>query len=591
MQLLAIRMIYATILAAGIASPVLVSPGCHSTTAAVGRHLPELPRAYVDTSYVKPTGNTITVAAGGDFQAALDKAQPGDVISLQSGAVFTGNFVLPDKGADAGWIIVQSSAAGEALPPPGSRVGPADAAAMPKLEAASGAVLTAAPGANHYRLIGIEIRPGTAQPSAVNKALDWLREKLPGDGVMDTGTPALKAAFLENLVSMGSDATSISSLPDHIIFDRCYIHGDAVIGARRGIALNARYAAVIDSYLSDFKEIGADSQAILAWNGPGPFKIVDNYLEASGENIMFGGQDPDIQGLVPSDIEIRGNHFAKPLTWKIDDPTYQGTPWSVKNLFELKNAGRVLVDGNLFEYNWAQSQNGFSILFTVRDQDGTAPWSVVKDVTFTNNVIRHVANGINILGQDNDYKSQQAQRILIANNLFEDVGGSWGSGDLLLIGDSARDVTFRHNTALQNGTIVFSDGSADPGFSYMNNIAPHNKYGIIGSNTGVGTQTLARYFPDGEVTGNVIAGGSAALYPAGNYFPASLSDVGFQDMATHDYRLAASSPYRHKADDGTDIGANMDALCTALASSSQQLTGSIASCSTAQSGDTLRFRI
>jgi hypothetical protein len=61
----------------------------------------------------------------------------------------------------------------------------------------------------------------------------------------------------------------------------------------------------------------------------------------SGENVIFGGADPAIMNLVPSDIEIRRNHFTKPLTWKVDDPSYAGTHWSVKNLLELKNAAGV----------------------------------------------------------------------------------------------------------------------------------------------------------------------------------------------------------------------------------------------------------
>ena len=48
--------------------------------------------------------------------------------------------------------------------------------------------------------------------------------------------------------------------------------------------------AVIDSYVSDFKEIGADNQALWAYNSPGPLKITNNYLEAAGENVLFGGQ-------------------------------------------------------------------------------------------------------------------------------------------------------------------------------------------------------------------------------------------------------------------------------------------------------------
>ena len=117
----------------------------------------------------------------------------------------------------------------------------------------------------------------------------------------------------------------------------------------------------------------------------------------------------------------------RPLSWKIGHPGYAGINWSVKNLFELKNAQRVLVEGNIFEHNWPHSQNGFSILFTVRNQDGGAPWSTIEDVTFSNNLVRHVAGGINILGRDDNRPSQQASRIAIRNNVFLDVGyDAWG---------------------------------------------------------------------------------------------------------------------------------------------------------------------
>ena len=47
---------------------------------------PALPRAYTDTTYVSATGKSIAVAAGGNFQAALIAARPGDVITLAAGA-------------------------------------------------------------------------------------------------------------------------------------------------------------------------------------------------------------------------------------------------------------------------------------------------------------------------------------------------------------------------------------------------------------------------------------------------------------------------------------------------------------------------
>ena len=76
---------------------------------------PELPRVFLDTTVVPPTGTTITVSAGGDLQAALNAAQPGDVITLQAGATFTGPFTLPNK-AGTGWITVRTSAPDSSLP-------------------------------------------------------------------------------------------------------------------------------------------------------------------------------------------------------------------------------------------------------------------------------------------------------------------------------------------------------------------------------------------------------------------------------------------------------------------------------------------
>ncbi|PYR26786.1 MAG: hypothetical protein DMF98_07940, partial [Acidobacteria bacterium] len=45
---------------------------------------PTLP-TLLNTAYTAPTGATITVPAGGDFQAALNSAQPGDQILLAAG--------------------------------------------------------------------------------------------------------------------------------------------------------------------------------------------------------------------------------------------------------------------------------------------------------------------------------------------------------------------------------------------------------------------------------------------------------------------------------------------------------------------------
>jgi len=480
----------------------------------------------------------ISVPAGGDLQAALNAARPGDVIELPAGATFTGNFLLPNK-SGAQWIVIRSSAQ-ERLPASGSRVSPGDGNLMPRIVSpnTSPAISTAA-GAHHYQIIGIEIT--TSSPVNIN----LIRLEAPGQVAVD-------------------------QVPTDIVFDRCYIHGTLTGNIRRGIVLNGVRLSVTGSYLSDFHERNADSQAIAGWNGPGPFKIVNNHLEAAGENVIFGGADPSIGDLVPSDIEIRGNHFFKPLTWRVGDPAYAGTHWSVKNLFELKNARRVLVDGNIFEYNWADAQNGFAILFTVRNQNGTAPWSVVEDVTFTNNIVRHVTAGINILGWDDLHPSQQTKRILIRNNLFVDVGGArWGGGRLFQLLDGTAGVVIDHTTAFQTDSPIVAGVSvrsraAHTGFVFTNNITPNNQFGVGGDGTfGNPLLTLHTYFPGYVFARNVVVVGNPSNYPPGNFFPASPDQVGFVNYAGGDYRLAPSSPYRRAGSDRRDIGVDFAALAAA----------------------------
>ncbi len=285
---------------AGLAHLVVVQP---ALAQAPNQPVPPAPpRVFLDTSYTAPSGRTIGGRAGGDLQAALNAAQPGDVVALEPGAIFRGNFSLPKK-PGSGWIIVRSGAPDQALPNPGIRVTLPVAAAMPKILSPNQnpAVYTEA-GAHHYRFIGIEF----------------------------STVPGVKDIY--SIVAFGGDQRSDADTPHNLILDRCYIHGRNELTSRRGVLLNGAASAVIDSHVSEIHAAGYDSQAVLGYNGPGPFKIVNNYLEGAAENIMFGGADPAIPGLVPSDIEIRRNHLFKPLSWRPGDPTFAGVHWTVKNL-------------------------------------------------------------------------------------------------------------------------------------------------------------------------------------------------------------------------------------------------------------------
>ena len=466
---------------------------------------------------------TIRVSAGGNVQTAINLAKPGDVIELQAGATFVGNFVLPAKSsATTSYITIRSSAANSALPGPDVIMSPAYATQLPKLRSPnSKPALSTAPGAHHYRLQFLEFKAN--------------------------------ADFSGTIVSLGDgwSQTKIDAVPTDIVIDRVYIHGDPIRGQRRGITLNSASTEIINSHISDIKASGL-SQAIAGWNGPGPYRIANNYLEAAGQTILIGGTAPSIPQLVPSDITITGNYIGKPLAWRT-------AGWAGRSLLELRNVRHAIVDGNVLENNWAGVDGGPAIRF-VAAGSSTSTWSVVQDVEFTNNVVRNVASAISV-ARTNSIDVAQVSDISIRNNVAYNVSRAayGGSGQFLSIA-GAGAVTIDHNTIFNDGlSVVYAKTWPSPQFVFANNILT-NRGAAIGSSVLPGNPTIAKFFPAGHFAGGVFVAANPSTYPAGNYYPLTLAEVGFVSLSKRNYRLSSSSIYRNGATDGTDPGGNVALL-------------------------------
>lgn len=87
----------------------------------------ELPRVSVNSSMASTPapGAKKLVAAGANFQQALNNAHCGDTLLLQAGATFSGIYTLPAKACDGQhWIVIRTSAPDSALPSEGERISP-----------------------------------------------------------------------------------------------------------------------------------------------------------------------------------------------------------------------------------------------------------------------------------------------------------------------------------------------------------------------------------------------------------------------------------------------------------------------------------
>ena len=252
-------------------------------------------------------------------------------------------------------------------------------------------------------------------------------------------------------------------------------------------------------------------------------------------------------------------------------PTSTGTLWSVKNLFELKNARNVVVEENIFENHWKESQPGYAIVLTPRNSGGDCNWCVVENVRFEYNVVRNVAAGFNVLGYDSS-PTRQTSNISITHNVFARLATSLGgNGWFMQIGDGPRNITIKHNTVDSNGNaLVYAYGgnSTDPreiyGLEMVANASRHGSYGFNGQYFTYGNGILNGYYPGAIFSANYFAGAPLSRYPVGT-LGAGLFQDQFVSAADDDYTVRTGSILKGAAPDGTDIGADFPAVSSKVA--------------------------
>lgn len=350
-----------------------------------------LPQACIDTAIgdTPSTGTTLTATDPVSLTIALSNILCGQSIVIPATSTISGaNFTLAAKACDAAhWITIRTDqiadpnfpAAGSVRATPcqinltlvanyPNYACPSPATRMPTLIAntVNQPFFLAAAGANHYRLIGLNI---TKAP-----------------GVFNTNS----------LVNLSNGA-------DHVIFDRVLVHGVPLNCTRSGgpyscntnddtkagINLNnATSIAVINSWMWDFycTVNCTDSQAIVGGYGgatEGPYKVYNNMLSAAGETFFSGGggQYPNPTAM-PADLEFRQNHLFKPVSFVLMTAGNGQHP-TIKNNSELKNFSCALFEGNVFENSWSSSwqsdQIGYQLLITPKNQSSVLQGSATSD--------------------------------------------------------------------------------------------------------------------------------------------------------------------------------------------------------------------
>lgn len=480
------------------------------------------------------------------ISAAAGGTGPRRVI-LAAGADYGGQYTLPVN-TTSGWIHIEAPAIRSAELPEGVRVSASDATVMPKMymTGISQPVFAFTAGNAQYRLAGLEV---ALAPSGVS----WYTESS-GDNVY--------GFFMANAQSADPDA-----YPHGVILDRCYIHGTLGWNCKRAVFLNGARIAVVDCRIDEVVgNASLDGQCFLATSGPGPYKLINNYMAqcARGEHIVFGGGNAYI---TPSDIEVQRNHLHVPWSW------YEAGR-SLKNIYEMKVGWRTLVQANVLENYLGTNVGNQYLAMTLKsvDQNGLVPGTGVRDCTVRLNEFRNVSGWLQLAAQPElglGHGGTAMHRVEITSNRILDPTRDLSSAtyqrlfqtDLLI--DQLR---VRHNTARRGGSngafVLFpvnatTNGMLDQEYTdnlwvyedsnaglWWRNAGPLVNQGMAGYNAVTDSGALGVY------RGNATT--RSETLPPGNVSAASIAAA---SLAPATFALLADSPLRGMATAGRDPGA------------------------------------
>lgn len=268
----------------------------------------------------------------------------------------------------------------------------------------------------------------------------------------------------------------------------CRILGDAVEGAKRGIAANGPDCHIHANYIDRIFHRAQETQAICAWNDCRGLRIGNNYLRAASEGVMIGGADAHDLASTPGDVMLIGNVITK-------DPAWVGKGFVVKTGIEIKNCSGFIIMDNDVSYCWQDGQVGYILQLTVRNQDGGNSWATVENGLILSNRFSHAASCVNILGLDDTpgRLSRRMRNVTMAFNEFTDIDPKvWpGSSKMVQMGGAPSGFTFDGNTvqgANFSSSLYFTPKGTPKAknLQWTNNVYPKSAYGIFADNGTVG---------------------------------------------------------------------------------------------------------
>lgn len=366
-----------------------------------------------------------------------------------------------------------------------------------------------------------------------------------------------------------------------------------VFSSTKGITIGKAVAIRVYTYLDNngitreawgtMRVAGIDGSTVkfespLCWSGndvPNDNQCLP-FKSTAPQQIPSDGSPARWDGYQIQNVSVMHNIIDHPREWG----PLMGNNCGGKGYYELKSAKNVKIEGNIFE-----GCTGPTI--TNRNQAGADPWNDLDGLSVSFNWYKD--GNAPFTGYFNDTRNltDKSKNIRYHNNLVERVYVNDDSNAYYQVianqmsgGDN---VSVTHNTVLVGKYRAFTSFADKPnrleGFVNKDNIYLAAPNVCFTDSAGIASAPITSCWPNAEVRRNGlikvpdwteedIKASWTTPYPD-NILVASLAAAGFTNpdlsgTSLDNYKLLSTSPFFKQASDGTDLGADIEALKSAI---------------------------
>ncbi len=279
-----------------------------------------------------------------------------------------------------------------------------------------------------------------------------------------------------------------------------------------------------------------------------------------------------------TNITITHNTIHIPTAFATWVQTHNGN--HPKGYMEIKQVNGMVMEGNIFQ--------GYPAIvgMSVQNQSGGSPGTSIKNVTIKNNWFKRMYGAVFASLADGYYLGTSGENIVFDNNLFtgQDTGEIPDIAVMVISGNNGNNITVKHQTVLtgypNSYTIRFGSWDQAPSnfqgpstFSIKDNIAGWGNYGW-GCSVSI---TFGNCISQTESKNLLVLNQNPPNENPALHFTNSLTAPSWAAVKLVDgagcnagtnidgCALAADSPGKNAASDGSDIGVNITQLKQALA--------------------------